>query len=430
MTGTDPALDILVAAGESKSRGEWLFHIVNRTAKAVLYDRATAWDMRGRPALLAVSGNSVPDPRSPFASAWGNLLRSLQRNEPGILSPKDFPDEAEYRRMADTTGGLAAVLCPVPGQRVAVLFERWGNSSFAPGEAETLSRLAKGYGMVRSPKRVPARSRRRILWPAVLAAACLALVFIRVPLRIAADCEVAPRDPRLVSAPMDGVIEEILVAPGAAVKKGDRLAVYDARLMEEELKISNRQVSVAEAELAAARARGFSDARYRGEVALLEARLEQELARRDALRVRHARRVITAPADGMVQLDDARAWRGRPVSTGQAVLWIVTPSDSRVKLWLPQNDRIDFDPSRPVAVHLHALGGEGRAARLTYVSAFAQPDSAGGYSFPAEADWADNSLEPPPLGLWGTASIYGEEASLGYWLFRRPLAWARRWLGV
>jgi hypothetical protein len=110
-------------------------------------------------------------------------------------------------------------------------------------------------------------------------------------------------------------------------------------------------------------------------------------------------------------------------------MWLVDPDDTRLAIWLPQDDRIDFDPARPVGIHLTAIGGEARTARLTYVSSFSQPTPDGVYAFPAEAEWLDGA-KPPPLGLRGTASIYGEEVTLGYWLMRRPLAWARRWLGV
>lgn len=429
----DVSLDLLLGAAQASGRDELLFHIVNRSVAATPYDRASAWDLRGRPILLAVSGNATPDPRAPFAAAWSALIRAMKkRNAGGILGPGSFFNPDAFEKMSETTGGLSAVWCVLPERRVGFLFERWGEAPFRPEEVAGLERLVRAYALAwKSRGRAAGRRRwlRPLFWLVFLAAAGTAMALVRVPLRVVASCEVVARNPHLVSAPMEGVIDEVLVAPGGVVKKGDDIAVYDSRLMEEELKVTRRQVEVVEAQLASARARAFADVRYRGEVALLEARLEQELARLDALEVRFSRRRVVASADGMVQLDDARAWRGRPVSTGQAIMWLVDPDDTRVKLWLPQDDRIDFDMSRPVHVHLHALGGEGRAARLTYISSFAQPGPDGLYAFPAEAEWETEGGQPP-LGLRGTASIYGQETSLGYWLFRRPLAWLRRWLGV
>ncbi len=429
---SDVSLDLLLRAGQARDRDEWLFHIVNRSVEQTPYDRASVWTTRGAAKLLAISGNAVPDPRSPYAASWSALLSRLTHPaDPGLLAPERFADPAAFLTMAETTGGLSALWRPLPESGLGVLFERWGGTPFAAADADALCRLVEGYGLVgrQRRRRSPRRWLRVLLRLCLLAAVVAALALVRVPLRVVAGCEVVARNPRLVAAPLDGVIDEVAAKPGQTVALGDALAVYDSRMMEEELKISRRQVEVARAELASARARGFADARYRGETALLEARLEQELARLEALEVRFSQRLVAAPEAGMVQLDDARAWRGRPVATGQAILWLVNPADSRVKVMLPQDDRIDFDASRPISVHLHALGSETRTARLTYVSSFAQTGPEGVAYFPAEAEW-ENGGAPPPLGLRGTASIYGRDVSLGYWLFRRPLSWARRWLGV
>lgn len=422
------SVEAILLAGRARSREEFFFAMVNRSVLAARYDRASVWSLARRPAALAVSGMETAARDSAFAASWSKALATL----PDRAAPARFTGDAEpWQAIAAATGGLDALWLPMPRHGAAVLFERWGDAPFSPEEHGALADLVAAYELVAGrPRRGYARmAGRGLVWLAALAAVAAALVLVRLPLRVVAGCEVVARSPRLVSAPMEGVIEEVLVSPGQRVVAGDRLAVYDSRLMEEELKISRRQVEVVEAELASARARAFSEPRARGDAALLEARLEQEQARLEALEVRFARREVTAPVDGMVQLDDARAWRGKPVGTGQAILWLVNPEETRVALRLPQDDRVDFDLSRPIRVHLYAMGGEAREARLTYISSFAQPTPDGVYAFPAEAEWLSGGAAPP-LGLRGSAMLYGEEASLGYWLFRRPLAWLRRRLGV
>ncbi len=414
----DKALAAVIAAGNAGSRGEFFFTLVNRSVTVCRYDRATLWQLSPKPEILAVSGSDDVDSRSSFVDAWSNILKSVKA-----------PDVCQI--LSDQTLAHSAVWLPLR-ESCGMVLERWDGAAFSNADVMVLEQLAAGYQTVwdsAGKERTKKAGKGKLYRLAALVAVVLCLVFIRVPLRVVANCEVTARNPHLVAAPMDGVIDEILVAPGQRVEAGAALARYDSTLMEEELKISRRQVAVVEAELASARARGFSDARYRGQTAILEARLEQELARLEALEIRFSRRVVTAGTGGMVQLDNARAWRGRPVSTGQAILWLVDPEDTGVMLWLPQDDRVDFDLSRPVSVHLDAFGGESRQARLLYVSSFAQPTPGGGYAFPAEAEWL-SATDQPPLGLQGSALVYGEEASLGYWLFRRPMAWLRRWLGI
>ncbi len=436
MSGANGDLDLVLAAGAAKSREEFLFLLLNRSVAAVPYDRASAWDFRrAQPALLAVSGNAAPDPDGAFAAAWGKALATLRRpEETAVLGAGAFADEAAWRKAAASVDGLSAVLAVAPEQEMCILFERWENlPRFSDAEKTRLDRLVRASSLAwRGGRRfaAPPRARRRALRIAAAAALLAALVLVRLPLRIAAECEVIAQNPLLVAAPMDGILAEVLVDPGQRVAEGDILAAYDSRMMEEDLNILRRQVGVAEAELATARARGFAEQSYRAETARLEARLEQERARLRSLETRYERRLVAAPEGGMVQLDDPRAWRGRPVATGEALLLLVDPARTRLRIWLPQDDRIDFDPARPAGIHLHALGGA-RAARLTYVSSFARPTGDGRYAFPAEAEWEDGDAEPaPPLGLRGTAFLYGEEVSLGYWLLRRPLGWLRRWAGV
>ncbi len=418
--GAETDIERIIEAGRAKSGEEWLFLLVNRSVAVTGYDRASAWSTKGRPRLLAVSGTADPDPDGAFAAEKKSLLKTLPRLD-----------------RAASVSGQTALWIPVPARELGFLFERW-DGAFDEGEGGRLERFVEacalawsGAGRGAPPFRAGAgaRTRRRLARLVLLLAVLAALAFVRIPLRIAAECEVVARNPRLVAAPMDGVIAEIVAVPGARAAPGDPLAVYDSRMMEEELNILRRQVEVAETELATARARGFSEQRFRADASLLEARLAQERARLRALEVRYAQRVIEAPVAGMIQIDDPRAWRGRPVATGEAILWLVEPSDTRLRIWLPQDDRIDFDAARPLGVHLYALGGEARAARLSYVSTFARPTGDGRYAFPAEAEW-EGARAAPPLGLRGTAFLYGEEVSLGYWLLRRPLGWLRRWTGV
>ncbi|MDR0362363.1 MAG: efflux RND transporter periplasmic adaptor subunit [Planctomycetota bacterium] len=416
----DAGFELLARAGRAGSRDELAFFMTNRSVAAVRYDRAVLWRLARRPRPVAASGAAPVDPRSACATEWAARLLSL-------------PDRSAKAVFAGAGGGAggSALWIPMPGAGCGMTFERFAGGEFTDVETAVLEKLVAGYGAVWRGlgKDKPRGSRRRLVPPAVLILIVLVLVFVRVPLRIVATCEVAARAPALVAAPMDGVIREVTVAPGQRVEAGEALAEYDSRLMEEEMNIALRQVGVVEAELAAARARAFSEPAYRGEAMLLESRLEREMARRDALEIRYSRRRVTAPASGVVQLDDARGWRGRPVSTGQGIMWIVDPADTRVAIWLPQDDRIDIDLSRPAEVHLFALGGEGIPVRITYVSSFASPSPDGVYAFPAEAEWLDDSTRPA-LGLRGVASVYGDTVSLGHWLFRRPMAWARRWLGV
>jgi hypothetical protein len=257
MSADADGLDLVVRAGRAGTREEWLFLLANRSVGVVSYDRASVWSTPGKPDVLTVSGQVDPDAGGAFASAWGKALRCLRRpDQSASLSAEAFSDGQAWREASASVLGLSALWIPVAGQGAGFVFERW-NSGFSDEERLRLERLVDACALARAGGglRPPSRLWRRLAWLCVLLACGAALAFVRLPLRIAAECEVVARNPRLIAAPMDGVVAEIVAEPGSRVAAGEPLAVYDSRMMEEELNILRRQVDVAGVELATARAR-------------------------------------------------------------------------------------------------------------------------------------------------------------------------------
>jgi len=314
--------------------------------------------------------------------------------------------------------------------------ERWGGAAFAPADLARLESLALAYGVgwravARPRSRLIAAmaSRRRLSLAVALVGLALLLGLVRAPLRIVAPCEVVPDDPVAITAPLTGVIDEVLVLPGRAVAAGELLAVYDKRVALEELKVAQQQVQIIESDLQRARVQAFDDPAARAELALLENRLAQEKTRLRITEERAGRLEIRAPLAGTVMMDDPHEWRGRPTQVGERLMLLVDPGRSKLRIYLPVHDNIAFDPSAPVTVILNSDPRSRRTASLRYVSNFSQADRSGRPGFCAEADWL--TAEPDlKLGLQGSAVLYGPRVPLGYWLIRRPLAAVRSFLGI
>ena len=58
-----------------------------------------------------------------------------------------------------------------------------------------------------------------------------------------------------------------------------------------------------------------------------------------------------------------------------------------------------------------------------------EQDAANELSFAVSARLENETEYTPRIGSRGTAQIYGENVSLGFYLFRRPLAAVRQWMG-
>ncbi|HNQ24397.1 MAG TPA: HlyD family efflux transporter periplasmic adaptor subunit [Phycisphaerae bacterium] len=433
---------LTLEAGLSDSRQQLIFRIVNRSILYCHYDRAVLWSWTARgPRLLGVSGQAGVTERSPLAAQWRALLTALPApDHAAVVGSQTFPGpEDAWVPLAERTNGLSVAWLPlkVRGRMVAGLWlERWGQASFNPAMLPRLELLAQAYGVAwRSVTGLPHPWRARVTsrkgTVALTAAVVLlaALVFVRVPLRIVARCEVVPREPVAVTAPLNGVVDEVIVLPGRAVERGDLLAVYDKRIATEEVQIARQQVQIIESELQRARVQAFDDPAARSDIALLANRLEQERVRLQAAQYQVERLEVRAPVPGTLMFDDPSQWRGRPVQVGELLMMVVDPTRTKLRVWLPESDNIEFDRDAPIAVVLDSDPRTRRSASLCFTANCAEVDRDGMPCFRAEAEWSD----PGPglrMGLQGTAVLYGEEVPLGYWLLRRPLATTRRHLGI
>lgn len=436
---TRKTYEIVLGAGACHDRRELEFYVLNRTIAAAYYDRAVLFERAGgKWRCRGVSGGLAVDPRGETARRWSRVL-SATRNlhtPQRINAPRDAEDA--WEALAAQSAGLSVLWLPIVERDGAVQaglwLERWGTQRFEPEELATLAALARGYALAWSAvcgKRWDWRGafqRRRTIVAGALAIVA-ALVFIQLPLRIVAPCEVVPAEPVVVAAPLRGVIEAVRVLPGRRVAAGDVLAVYDRRVAMEELEIARRQLALAEANLQRARMQAFDEPRMRAQLVLLENRAEQERTRLAMAERRAALLEIRAPTAGVVMLSDPEVWRGRPVQIGERIMRIVDPDDSKLRIWLPESDQIAFDAAQPAKVVLSADPAATRTAQLTYVANTSELDEHGAARFRAEAEW----LAQPPglkLGAKGTAILRGESVALGYWLVRKPLRAVRNWLGV
>ena len=427
---------------QSQSRQDLIFRILNNTIALTPYDRAVLWGLESRkPRLLGVSGRSDVNRQSPAAVRWRRVVGRLA--EPGsshLLSADSFPDgEAEWEALAANTPGLSVLWTPlsVRGKTVAGLWlERWSPRQWTPAEKGLMDSLMVGYGIAWGPlARRPSwlgrlRSGLTLLWafPIVLILAYLLLLH-PIRLRIAGPCQVLPKDPLVVTAPLDGVVERVAVEPGMRVENGHVLFHYDKRVPLQTHRIVQQQVEILESQLARARLWAFRDEEARSQIPILQHRLEQERARLRLAGHDVAQLEVKAAVAGVVMIDDPNEWRGRPVAIGERVMRLVDPGKTKLRIWVPENDNIDFNWNTSVKVFLNVRPERGLEARLCYVSRHVTVSPQRVPSFIAEAEWSQ-AISEMRIGLKGTAILYGEEVCVGYWIVRNPWAALRRLTGI
>lgn len=430
---------LCLESGQLTSRQELIFFILNQTIRYAAFNRAMLWDGSGKTRCLGISGNAVFDGKSPVLIERGHLIDDLvAREEFQILTASSFSSEMEpqWRAVQSDHSGSSVLWCPIiwDGHFVAALWlERWGGGEWNAADRELVKPLMSAYASAWRPYlkeragfRAFVRNKRNGLIG--LLVLLLLLVVVRVPLRIVAPCEVVPKDPLVVAAPLDGVIDRVEVHPGEVVDAGALLYSYDKEVPMQDLKVAQQQVRLIWSDLERARAEAFANPEAKQLVALLQTRLEQEQSKLE-LAESYARKLeVRAEQPAVVMMGDPAEWAGRPVALGERVMQLVDPKKSKLMIWLPQDDKIDFDARQQVRVMLNARALQTQYAVLSYQAKHAEMSTAGYSAFRAEAEW---TVMPDELqmGLKGHAVLYGEKVSLAYWLFRRPIAAVRAWVG-
>lgn len=431
----------------AEDKKQLYFRLLNRSISLCGYKRAVLFKLDGKRAkFLAVSGKSGVDSYSEMVEKWEKLASFLtEKNDPQLLGANTFPvKEAEHWQfLSDHTNGLSIYWLPIKPwgkTRYALWFERWEQDEWAERDLQLLSLVGvsakSAFERLEPETLCRSISCKLFSWRRFLVATVVLLAVLfswRVPLRVVAPCEIIPEDPFIVTAPLSGVISEVLVESGDPVNAGSPLFDYDPRVVNEELEIARQQVKILETTMHTTELNALNSKKAKAELAILDYRLKQENVRLKMAEYRASKLSVQAEVPGSIIVDNPDEWRGRPVEVGQKVLMVVDPQNINLRIWLPEADNVNFSNSTEVKVLLNAFPDDSLNAHLKYVAQSVSVSPEGVPSVMAEgtfADLADRADEKLRIGLKGSAVLYGDKVSVAYWLLRKPWASARRIMGI
>lgn len=425
-----------LSACRSATQQALIFQILNDTVQLAQYDRATLWDLRDNNVkLLGISGQARPNQTTGISEKWFSLIKDLKTPDtPQTLNKDSFTKEEKIWLELQTSPSAPNVQWfPIFSKKKLVMglwLERWNNAPWQEEEINILNFLMQGYG-VAWEKFVPKYSlktigKRQTIF--LFITLFCALFLIHIPLRIVAPCEIVPKNPVLITAPLEGIISEMLVKPGEYVEKGSLLFIYDKRIPMQELKVAQKQLQIIQSELNRAITLSFKDNRPLSEVATLRIKLQKEKIRLELAEYQVKKLEVKSPQNGIIMLDNPEQWRGKPVRIGERVLMVTNPQKTKIRIWIPESDNVVLDRSKPLKIFLNVSPERSKKAKINYIADYVEINEKGIPSFTSEAEWVDSS-EHVKMGLKGTAILYGQEVSLFYWIVRRPWAALRNIIG-
>lgn len=259
----------------------------------------------------------------------------------------------------------------------------------------------------------------------------LSIIFILViPIKITstAPVEVVPKNPRLITAPFDGVVKNIIVNNNDKINSGDLLIQIEDTDLKNSFNLAKQSLQVAEKELLRSRQFSFSNNEEKARLAELMAQVDLKKAEVESTSERLKNSKIYADKDGIAIVDQKNNWQGRPVSVGEKIITIANPKKVEFLIWLPVKDSLIIKENTDVKVFLDInpiKPLKGKLKRASYQSSLS-PEEVLSYQISASFE----GEEIPRIGLRGTAKIYGSRVTLFYYLFRKPITFVRQLIGV
>ena len=418
------------------------FTVLNETLALVPYRQAAWWRGPAPGAVGAVSGLPQSDPTAPYVQWLGSLCRTLVRADSkqsapaGNGSPRVFTARDVSEDIADEWGAWLptnALWVPLTNRAGSVLgglvFAR--EEAWTPIELALLTELAQAWAhafgafdprpswMVRARSLLqPGRRQRQVV--AIVAVVCV----LPVRLSVLAPAEVTPKDPFVVRAPLEGVIDRLYVQPNQPVSPGTQLLALDATILQSRYALARKDFDAAEEEYRQTAQLAVTEDKDRLELALRKGKVDAGQVELDYTESQLARVRLVAARNGIAVFADPNDWTGKAVSIGEKIMLLADPANVELTAYLPVADNIDVQPGGTLTLYPKSSPLSTYDARIDTIAYRAEPTPEGVLAYRIKATFVGNAR--PVLGVMGTARAHGHWVPLIYYVLRRPLTLARQ----
>jgi multidrug resistance efflux pump len=268
------------------------------------------------------------------------------------------------------------------------------------------------------------RPTRRRRWAFIAAGG---LCVLPVQLSVLVPAEVTAKDPFVVRAPLDGVIDRLYVQPNQPVSPGTQLLALDATTLQSRYALARKDLDAAQEEYRQVAQLAVTEDKDRLEMTLRKGKVEESQVELDYTADQLARVRLTAARSGVAVFADPNDWTGKAVSIGEKIMLLADPANVELTAWLPVADNIDVKPGGTLTLYPKSSPLSSYEARIDSISYHAESTPEGVVAYRIKATFTGNLR--PALGTMGSARTHGHHVPLIYYVLRRPLTLARQWLG-
>ena len=289
-------------------------------------------------------------------------------------------------------------------------------------------------------------SRRSGMITGFLLACCLALIIIPADLAIPANGRIVPEKQRGLFAPMDAVVEEVLVTNGQSIQADQPLVILRSASLDRHQQQLRGQLATARSQLAVISALRTQDPRERSDPSqrnlnplassdqeVLKTEIEGLQSQLDLVAKQQQELTLRSPIDGEVnRWELERSFLGRPVIHGQHLLDVVdTTNQWQVELEIDDSDsqhvyQAQADQACVVRFRPRSKPDQEFMGSISWVSNVSELNSKGRSIVRAKLK-VDNAMDHQfRSGTTVQAHIHCGRQALGMVWLRGAITWARQ----
>lgn len=419
------------------------FIMCNSTRKLFSYHQAVLWckSITNRVRVETVSGIGLVNRDSPnilwLQRVFTLIARSKKNKILHQVNSKALP--VKLRNEWEEWTPPYVLWCPLIGPNERLLGGLWlsRDTPWQEGELTILQELLDAFShsfnalLVKNKpdwwlKFQKYKSQKNIR---IAVAAILVILLFPVRQTVLAPASIVPKEPNVISSPLDGVIEKVLVDPNQEVKKNQSLFVLDDTQFINQVMVAQKALQVSKEKYRKAGQDAFKSDESKGQIAILAAELEKTRAQLDYTKDVLNQITIKSPDDGVVVFGSKHEWVGKPIVIGEKVMLVANPEQKEIDVWLPVSDTIHLPKNAKVKLYLNAAPLSSLTGRVEYMSYSATQRPDGTFAHLVKARF-DAGQDVQRIGLKGTAKLYGNRVVLVYYLFWRPISAVRQFVGL
>jgi hypothetical protein len=256
-------------------------------------------------------------------------------------------------------------------------------------------------------------------------------MLLPVHMSVLAPVQVEPKDPFIVTSPLNGAIKKIYVEPNEKVSNNFLLIDIEDSEFQSDYSVAERSYEVAQARLHTANQGSFFDVKQKSTLASLKTEMELKKAEVEFSKKQLQKTKIYSKKSGVVIINNPKEWEGKPVVIGERILQIADEKSIELTIMLPVKEAVFLEKGAKVKVFFDNDPLYSWDANVTHISYIPTqtPEQILSYKIVADFNELDLNTSIPSIGTRGMAKIYSNKVTLFFYLFRRPITALRQWIG-